>query len=338
MNVAIYGLGRIGRSVLRAFCYRNKNLNFNIKLLADSMDLKMAMHLTQYDSVHGTLRYKLSQIDDTICFEDSNKINYISCNDPSQLDYKSMNIDYVIDSSGMCKNSGWSDRHIKSGAKKVIVTTIIEDADKTVVYGINHKSIDKESVIISNASCTSNALIPIIYILQKEYGILAGNINSIHAYTNGQNIVDAFHEDFRRARAVFQSMIPSTTNASIAINEFFPELYGKVNCTAIRVPIANVSALDCNLILNAKTSAIEINALFLYYSEHLLKNILSTNDEPLVSIDYNDCTHSCVVDTQQTTVTDGKLCRIFAWYNNELAYANRIIDLIDFLARKEKKY
>ena len=162
MNVAIYGLGRIGRLVLRSYFSRRKTLNFNIKLLADSMSLKMAMHLTNYDSVHGTLENKLYRTDDKICFDDNEKVNYISCSDPSQLDYKSMNIDYVIDSSGMCKNSGWADKHIRSGAKRVIVSTIINDADETVVYGINHEDIDKKSVIISNASCTSNAIIPIL--------------------------------------------------------------------------------------------------------------------------------------------------------------------------------
>lgn len=335
MKVAVYGLGRIGRLILRSYLQRKTNLLFDIDIIADSMPENLATHLINYDSVYGVLNNKLTSDNGKIHFHDE-ILNYVSCNDPVQIDYTKVGIDLVIDASGMCKKNGWAKKHIQSGAKRVVVSTIVDDADETIVYGINHKQLNAKSVVISNASCTSNCIIPILHVLQKEYGVLMGNINSIHAYTNGQNIVDGVHDDFCRARSVYHSMIPSTTNASVAINKFFPEFQDKVKCTALRVPIANVSAIDCNLILNNKTTDKDVNNLFEHYSQNSLKDILSVNKEPLVSIDFNNCLYSCVVDTPQTSVTNGSLCRIFAWYNNELAYANRVLDLVNFLCKKEK--
>jgi glyceraldehyde 3-phosphate dehydrogenase len=334
MKVAVYGLGRIGRLILRLYLERQGNFLFNIELITDTMSEDLVTHLVNYDSVHGALCSKLKS-DNGKIYCDGKMLNYVSCNDPAQIDYKKFGIEVVVDASGMCKKSGWADKHIKSGAKRVVISTIVDDAEETIVYGINHEQIDTKSTIISNASCTSNCIIPILYVLQKEYGILMGNINSIHAYTNGQNIVDGKHDDFCRSRSVFHSMIPSTTNASTAINKFFPEFQNKVKCTALRVPIANVSAIDCNLILNKKTTTKEVNEIFINYSKDSLKDILSVNEESLVSIDFNSCLSSCVIDLPQTSVTESSLCRIFAWYNNELAYANRVLDLVNFLCEKE---
>lgn len=326
MNIAVYGLGRIGRLFFR-LCHGSKTKNFTIKLLADKMPLPMVTHLIKYDSTHG----KISEDFDLTSDSD---IKYVQCSEPNELPYKELGIDYVIDASGKGISRDWAQKHIDSGARKVIISTLLLDADYVNIFGINHTKISPKAKIISNASCTSNCVVPIVNILEKEYGVVAGNICSIHAYTNGQNILDGIHEDIYRSRAVYSSIIPSKTNASFAIDLLFPSLKNKINCYALRVPVANVSALECNFILQKTTSVENVNSAFKSYAKGSLKTILNVNQLPLVSIDYNTSTYSCIIDSNFTSVTHKNFCKVFAWYNNELAYASRLFDLVNFLSQK----
>lgn len=329
LRIAINGFGRIGRMVLRSIIeYKRKDLK--VIAVNDCGNFNTLLHLFKYDSVHGKLLSDITISNNYLSFG-SGSIKIFSESRCEKLPWEKLNIDLVIDCSGQLKDKNKLIKHINAGAKKVIVSTIIDDADLTVIYGINHNLIEKDHKILSNASCTSNCLIPIIYALHDNIGIKSGHMTSIHAYTNGQSLVDSTHRDFRRARAVNNSIIPSTTNASKAIELVFPKLKNKIYCSAIRVPIPNVSMIEFNFISQSKTTLESINNILLKYSKDDLKNIIECTNIPLVSIDFTHNANSSIIDLTQTHVTENHLCTVASWYDNEWGYANRICDVANYI-------
>lgn len=329
INIAINGFGRIGRLFLRSIIEGNYT-NISVKAINDIGNLKVLSNLLRYDSVHGKIKVEVNYTENRLVVGDF-IIECFSQKDPKHLPWDNLNIDLVVDCTGISKEKKFFNQHIQAGAKRVIVSTIINNPDCTIVYGVNHSEINKNHQIISNASCTSNCLITVLHPISKSFGIEAASITSIHSYTNDQSLVDSSHGDFRRARSVHNSIIPSYTNASKAIDIILPSLTGKVHCTSARVPILNVSMLDCNILLSSCASENEINNTLINASESYLSNILDYSLEELVSIDYVHNPHSGIVDLTQTKVINSKLCKLSVWYDNEWGYVNRICDLVSLI-------
>lgn len=355
LNVAINGFGRIGRMILRAFHERtiskNENLpdiqgDINIVAINDLAPAQTNAHLFKYDSVHGQFPGK---IEINLDVENGThpsvkgtmdigleKILLLQEPNPENIPWSDFEVDIVFECSGFFTSKEKAEKHLAGGAKMVLISAPGEQADITVVYGVNHEQISKEHRIISNASCTTNCLAPFAKILNDSFGIECGHMTTIHAYTGDQRTLDTAHKDLRRARAAGLSIIPTSTGAAKAVGLVIPELSGKLDGVALRVPTPNVSAVDLSFISSKKTTAKEINEILEYSANNQLLGILGFCKEPLVSIDLNHNPNSATIDSLQTKVIDGKLCRVFAWYDNEWGFSNRMLDVASYLRKKEK--
>jgi glyceraldehyde 3-phosphate dehydrogenase len=327
VNVAINGFGRIGRLALRMMI---DHPYINVKAINDLTNAETLMHLFKYDSVHGKYDGKVKIEGDCLCIKDQ-KIKILKEPDPVQLPWKELNIDLVIESSGVFVTREGSQKHIAAGAKKVLISAPAKGGGvKTIVLGVNDEILTSDDVIVSNASCTTNCLAPMIKVLEDKVGIEKGSVTTVHAYTADQRIQDAPHRDLRRARSGAVSIIPTTTGAAAAVGKVLPALSGKLDGFALRVPIPDGSITDCTLILKEEVSADQINKWMKEASESWLKGILEYTEDPIVSIDIVGNKHSCIFDSQLTK-TDGKLAKIVGWYDNEMGYAARLVDMVNLL-------
>jgi glyceraldehyde 3-phosphate dehydrogenase len=323
-RIAINGFGRIGRLVLRALLERRDH-HFEIVAINDLAASTMNAYLLKYDSVHGTLAAEVTATEDALVI-DGDLIKIFQERDPAALPWGDLGIDVVFECSGVFTSKDKAAAHLRGGAKKVLISAPATDVDLTVVYGVNHTLIDGSHKIISNASCTTNCLAPLAKILDDTCGIKHGFMTTIHAYTGDQRLIDTAHSDPRRARAAGLSMIPTSTGAARAVGLVLPNLKGKIDGTAIRVPTPNVSVVDFKFVAQQPVTSEALNAAFTSAAGGLFKGILSTTQEPLVSIDFNHSAYSSNVDLTQTQVIDGEFCRVLSWYDNEWGFANRMID------------
>ena len=328
IRVGINGFGRIGRTVLR---YAVKEKGIEIVAINDLTDAKTLAHLLKYDSVHGIFPGKVEYNANELIIN-GKPIKIMAVRNPEELPWKKEKVDVVLESTGLFTARAKAELHLKAGARKVIISAPATDEDITIVMGVNHALYDpKKHNIISNASCTTNCLAPVAKVLQDSFGIEKGLVTTIHSYTNDQNILDLPHKDLRRARAAAMSMIPTTTGAAKAVALVLPELKGKMDGMAIRVPTPNVSVVDLVAILNKKTDAAKVNAALQKASKGALKGILGYSDEPLVSIDYNGNPLSSIVDAACTKVLDGNMVKVLSWYDNESGFSKRVVDLINYM-------
>ena len=324
IRVAINGFGRIGRNIVRALYESNRREQIQIIAINDLGDAAINAHLLQYDSVHGRFSEVVNQHDDEIEVK-SDHIKILTVKNPAELPWKELDIDVVYECTGLFTDRSKAEAHIQAGAKKVIISAPGKNADATIVYGINHDTLTADHQIISNASCTTNCLAPIVKPLNDVIGIESGLMTTIHAYTNDQKLSDVYHKDIYRARAATQSMIPTKTGAAAAVGLVLPELAGKLDGLAIRVPTINVSMVDLTFQAARETSVEEIHSILEHAANHSLKGILAINNLPLVSIDFNHHPASSIFDTHQTRV-NGKLVKVMAWYDNEWGFSNRMLD------------
>ena len=331
LRVAINGFGRIGRLVLRSIVESNRT-DIDVVAINDLAPLDMSAHLLKYDSVHGTFANTVQSQDSSLII-DQKKIQAFSESNPAQLPWKDLNIDVVMECSGHFANKDKASAHLDAGAKRVLISAPATGADATVVYGVNHETLLPEHRIVSNASCTTNCLAPVVDILHKSFGLVRGYMTTIHAYTADQRLVDAAHSDPRRARAAALSMIPTSTGAARAVGLVLPELAGKLDGCAIRVPTPNVSMVDLIFESKEKTTTEEINTKLKDAAEGRLKGILEYTEYPLVSTDFNHCSASSVFDGTQTQIIEGNFCRVVAWYDNEWGFSNRMSDVAVCLGR-----
>jgi len=328
LRVAINGFGRIGRSVLRAAI---QDQGFEFVAINDLTDAKTLAHLLKYDSVHGIFPGEVSVDGDQIMVNGKG-IKVLAVRNPAELPWKDMNVDIVLESTGLFTARDKAAQHLTAGAKKVIISAPATDPDLTVVLGVNDKEYDKtKHHIVSNASCTTNCLAPVAKVLQDSFGIEKGLVTTIHSYTNDQNILDLPHKDLRRARAAALSMIPTTTGAAKAVSLVLPELKGKLDGMAIRVPTANVSVVDLVCTLSKPADAKQINAALKAAAEGPLKGILGFCEEELVSIDFNGNPLSSIVDAPSTKVIEGNMVKVLSWYDNETGFSNRVIGLMKIM-------
>ena len=328
LNIAINGFGRIGRNIVRAY-YERPELHQKIKIVAinDLGDSSINAHLLQFDSVHGYF-HKIVTHDEHSLTVENNKILCFSEKDPSKLPWKEHKIDLVCECTGLFTDKQSAAKHITAGAKKVLISAPGKNVDATIVYGINDQSLKSTDKIISNASCTTNCLAPIAKPLNDSLGIETGLMTTIHAYTNDQQLSDSYHSDVYRARSATMSMIPTKTGAASAISEVIPELIGKLDGMAVRVPTINVSLVDFSFNATRETSREEVNTIIKNAAENSLQGILNYSDKPLVSIDYNHNPHSSNFDSLQTKVK-GSLVKVMSWYDNEWGFCNRMLDNIN---------
>ena len=329
IKIGINGLGRIGRMVVRSIL-ENKNKNIEIKHINNKTDPKNSSQLLKYDSIHGKLKANIS-FNEKNLFINKKKISYSRETELNKINWKKNEVDIVFECTGQNNSKEKSFQHIKNGAKKVIVSAPCKNADKTIVYGVNHKSINKKDLIISAASCTTNCLAPVAYVLNKEFKIEKGFMTTIHSYTADQRLLDNSHKDPRRARSAAQSIVPTSTGASKALGEIIPELKGKLEGLAMRVPTPNVSLVDLVFNSKEKLSINKINDSFTKASKKELKNILEATEEKLVSIDFNHNPNSAIVDLSLTNVVGDKMGKVSAWYDNEWGFASRMCDLAEYI-------
>ena len=330
-KVAINGFGRIGRLALRAIV-ESKRRDIEVVAINDLGTPDFNAHLLQYDSIHGQFPYKVRASKNSINVG-SKAIKIFSERNPEDLPWGKLNIDVVMECTGIFTDKAKASLHINAGAKRVLISAPSKDADITVVYGVNHKKIKKNHTVISNASCTTNCLAPVAMVLDKLCGINQGYMTTVHAFTGDQAILDTLHSDKRRARSASQSIIPTSTGAAKAVGLVLPQLAGKLDGTAVRVPTPNVSMID--LVFNAKKKVTieEINNAMVKISSGSLKGVLNTSDQPLVSIDYNHNPASSTFDLTQTEVIGGKLGRVLSWYDNEWGFANRMSDTASVIGK-----
>ncbi|MCW8876216.1 MAG: type I glyceraldehyde-3-phosphate dehydrogenase [Kangiellaceae bacterium] len=324
LRIAINGFGRIGRNILRALYENGYNDKIEIVAINDLGKIESATHLLKYDSVHGRFNAKVAFADNHIIVNE-NAIAFCSEPSPANLPWKSLNIDYVFECTGRFASKEAASQHLEAGARKVIVSAPAKNADATVVHGVNHDVLTADMQVISNASCTTNCLSPVAKILNDTVGIQQGSMTTIHAVTNDQNLLDLDHSDMYRARAATQSMIPTKTGAASAVGLVLPELKGKLDGMAVRVPTLNVSVVDLSFIASRETSVEEVNRAIKSACNGNIGKVLSYNDEPLVSIDFNHHPASSVFDASQTKV-NGRLVKVMAWYDNEWGFSNRMLD------------
>jgi glyceraldehyde 3-phosphate dehydrogenase len=330
---AINGFGRIGRNTLRAAIKRGANLD--VVLINDVDKPQTLAHLFKYDSVHGIFPGTVESTEDAVVIN-GKKIAVSAKRDPSELAHKEHRVDVALECSGRFTNRPDAEKHLKAGARKVIISAPGKGQDLSLCFGINHEKYDpSKHHVISNASCTTNCLAPLAKVLMETFGIERGLMTTIHSYTNDQRILDLPHEDLRRARAAAINMIPSSTGAAKMIGEVIPELKGKLNGTSIRVPTPNVSIVDLTAQLSRKTTVDEINAAFKAAAEGKLKGVLEYNTEPTVSVDYNGNPASSIFDATQTAAADdGKFIKVFSWYDNEWGFSNRMVDVALYIGGK----
>lgn len=327
-RVAINGFGRIGRTILRAGL-KNKNIKF--VAINDLSDINNLAYLLKHDTAYKKLDQKVKVTKDSIIVGNQ-KIKVYNKKDPSELPWKKLNVDVVVESTGVFRTKEQAETHLKAGAKRVIISAPAKGNDpvKTVVYGVNHKTINKSDKIISNASCTTNCLAPIVKVLNEKFGINNGFMTTTHAYTTSQGLVDSPHSDFRRGRSAPNNIVPTTTGAAKAIDLVLPELSKKINGIAIRVPVLDGSLIDLTLNLKKQVTEKEINQVFEKASKSNLKNILEYSKEELVSSDIIGNTHACIVDPKFTSVNK-KTVKVLAWYDNEFGYCSQLIKLINYI-------
>jgi glyceraldehyde 3-phosphate dehydrogenase len=324
VNVAINGFGRIGRLVLRGIIESGRK-DINVVAINDLGSIENNAHMMKYDSVHGTLAATVKATKTGINVN-GKAIKVIAERDPANLPWDKMGVDIALECTGLFTSKETAGKHITAGAKRVLVSAPASGADLTVVYGVNHKKLKKSHKIVSNASCTTNCLAPVAQVLDKDFGIARGYMTTIHAFTGDQSTVDTLHADPRRARAASLSMIPTSTGAAKAVGLVLPELAGRLDGTAVRVPTPNVSMIDLVFEAKKKTTVEAVNAAILKASKGPLKGVLGVCDEPLVSIDFNHSPFSSTFDLTQTQIVDGKLVRVLSWYDNEWGFANRMAD------------
>ena len=325
VKVGINGFGRIGRNIMRA-AMGNKDIDF--VAVNDLTNAATLAHLLKYDSILGNISADVKASGDGISV-DGDEFKVLSVKDPAQLPWKDLGVDIVFESTGLFTNRDAAAKHLAAGAKKVIITAPAKSPDITVVLGVNDEQYDpSKHQIISNASCTTNCLAPLAKVLHQRYGIKKAWMTTVHSYTNDQNLLDLPHKDLRRARAAAMSMIPTTTGAASAVGEVLPELKGKLDGFAMRVPTPNVSVVDLNVMVDKKTSGEEVNAAFKAAAAGPLKGILAVSDAELVSIDFRGNANSSIVDAPYTKVMDGDFIKVLSWYDNEWGYSNRCVDLL----------
>jgi glyceraldehyde 3-phosphate dehydrogenase len=331
VRIGINGFGRIGRNIMRA-AMGDGDLDF--VAVNDLTSAKTLAHLLKYDSVLGNLHGTVEAKADSISV-DGDEFKVLSLRDPAQLPWKDLGVDIVFESTGLFTERDAAAKHIAAGAKKVVITAPAKGPDLTVVLGVNDEKYDPQKHhIISNASCTTNCLAPLAKVIHETCGIKKGWMTTIHSYTNDQNLLDLPHKDLRRARAAALSMIPTTTGAASAVGEVLPELKGKLDGFAMRVPTPNVSVVDLAAIVDKKTSADELNAALKEAAEGPLKGILQFSTDELVSIDFKGNPHSSIVDAPYTKVMDGDFVKVLSWYDNEWGYSNRCVDLVRLLVKR----
>ncbi len=331
-RVAINGFGRIGRLVARAILERTDH-DLELVAINDLADAKSNAMLFKRDSVHGPFAGTV-EADGTDIIVNGKRIKVTAERDPANLPHAANNIDIALECTGFFADAASAGKHITAGAKRVLISAPAKDVDLTVVFGVNHDKLTAAHKIVSNASCTTNCLAPVAKVLNDAIGIERGLMTTVHAYTNDQKILDQIHPDMRRARAAGMSMIPTTTGAARAVAEVLPELKGKLDGSAIRVPTPNVSMIDLTFTPSRDTTKEEVNALLKAASESgPLKGILAFCDEPLVSIDFNHCAASSSVDSLETAVLHGKLVRVLSWYDNEWGFSNRMVDTAGAMAK-----
>jgi glyceraldehyde 3-phosphate dehydrogenase len=333
IRVGINGFGRIGRNILRAALH-DKDLDF--VAVNDITDASTLAHLLKYDSILGNLPDEVRVEGETIHVA-GRSIKVLAVKDPAQLPWKSLGVEYAVESTGLFTDADKAKAHVTAGAKKVIISAPAKGEDLTIVMGVNHNKYDpKAHTIISNASCTTNCLGPVAKVLQDRFGIVKGQMTTVHSYTNDQKILDLPHKDLRRARAAAISMIPTSTGAAKAIYLAIPELKGKLDGIAIRVPTPNVSLVDLTVELAKNATAEDINGAFRQAAAGPMKGVLDVTDEELVSVDFRGNPHSSIVDAPLTKVVDGNLAKVFSWYDNEWGFSNRMKDLIRYMASRDR--
>ncbi len=330
VKIAINGFGRIGRLVFRAGLKSN---DVEFVAVNDLADAKTLAHLLKYDSTHGTLEADVKAGSNVITV-DGKEIKTFSVREPETLPWKDLGVDVVLESTGKFTDKTGAGKHIEAGAQKVVISAPAKNPDVTFVLGVNQEVYDKtKHHIVSMGSCTTNCLAPIVKILNQEFGVEYGLMTTIHSFTNDQVVVDEAHKDLRRARAAALSMIPTTTGAARAIAEVIPEMKGKLDGLAIRVPTPNVSLVDFVVTLSRSTTKNEINDKFREYARGAMKGILACSEEELVSRDFNGNKHSSIVDMPNTTVIGGNMAKILSWYDNEWGFSNRMLELLSFIMK-----
>jgi glyceraldehyde 3-phosphate dehydrogenase len=325
IKVAINGYGRIGRNVLRAHYEGGKKHDLQIVAINDLGDAKTNAHLTRHDTVHGKFPGTVTVQDDALVVN-GDRIKVLASRDPAQLPWASLGVDVVLECTGLFTTKEKASAHLRGGARKVIISAPGgKDVDATIVYGVNHGVLKSSDTVISNASCTTNCLAPLVQPLHARIGLVNGLMTTIHSYTNDQVLTDVYHEDLRRARSATHSMIPTKTGAAAAVGLVLPELNGRLDGFAIRVPTINVSLVDLSFIAERDTTVEEVNGILRAAAEGPLRGILAYNEGPLVSVDFNHDPHSSIFDATLTKVS-GRLVKVSSWYDNEWGFSNRMLD------------
>ena len=329
IKVGINGYGRIGRNILRALYESKRNSQVQIVALNDLGDAKTNAHLTRYDTVHGKFPGEVA-VDGDSMVVNGDRIRVLAERDPTKLPWGDLGVEFVLECTGLFTSKAKAGAHLKGGAKKVMISAPGgEDVDATIVYGVNHNVLKKDHTVVSNASCTTNCLAPMAKVLHEKVGIVAGIMTTIHSYTNDQVLTDVYHSDLRRARSATMSQIPTKTGAAAAVGLVLPDLKGKLDGFAVRVPTINVSLVDLTFTAKRATSVEEVNkALKDAAATDAWKGILAYNDAPLVSVDFNHDSHSSVFDSTLTKVVDGNVVKVCSWYDNEWGFSNRMIDSV----------
>jgi glyceraldehyde 3-phosphate dehydrogenase len=325
INVGINGFGRIGRNVLRALYEAKRSDELRIVALNDLGDANTNAHLTRHDTAHGPFPGQVSVEGDHMVVN-GERIRVLAERDPSKLPWGELGVDIVLECTGLFASKEKASRHLAGGAKKVVVSAPADGVDATIVYGVNHRTLRGDMTVISNASCTTNCLAPLVKPLHDGLGVVSGIMTTIHAYTNDQVLTDVYHSDLRRARSATMSMIPTKTGAAASVGLVLPELKGKLDGFSVRVPTINVSFVDLTFLAKRESTAEEVNGILRKASEGSLKGILDYTGEPLVSIDFNHNPASGTVDAQLTKVLGGTLVKVCAWYDNEWGFSNRMLD------------
>ena len=326
IRVAINGYGRIGRNILRAVYESGRNRDLQIVAVNDLGSPETNAHLTRYDTVHGRFKGTVVVEGDAMIVN-GDRVKVLAQRDPSQLPWRDLGVDVVLECTGLFTSKEKASAHLRGGAKKVLISAPGgKDVDATVVYGVNHSVLKSSHTVVSNASCTTNCLAPLVKPLHDKIGVVCGLMTTIHAYTNDQVLIDVYHEDLRRARSATQSQIPTKTGAAAAVGLVLPELAGKLDGYAIRVPTINVSLVDLSFVAKRPTTVDEVNGVLKAASEAELKGILAHNKDPLVSMDFNHDPHSSIFDATLTKVSEKTLVKVSAWYDNEWGFSNRMLD------------
>jgi len=325
IKVGINGYGRIGRNVLRALYESKRNGEIQIVAINDLGDAKTNAHLTRHDTAHGPFPGKVA-VEGDYMVVDGDRIRVLAERDPCKLPWGQLGAEFVLESTGLFASKEKASKHLAGGAAKVVISAPADGVDATIVYGVNHGVLRGDMTVISNASCTTNCLAPLVKPLHESLGLVAGIMTTIHAYTNDQVLTDVYHSDLRRARSATMSMIPTKTGAAAAVGLVLPELKGKLDGFAVRVPTINVSLVDLTFTAKRATTAEEVNGILRAAADGALKGILEYTEEPLVSVDFNHNPASGTVDAQLTKVVGGTLVKVCAWYDNEWGFSNRMLD------------